>query len=142
MRRIPLLAFLGLGACAADIEGPQPELAEPGPAAVDPVSPGVVCRDQRTTTVEITGHGFSPLPYDLARDPRAWLPTVTLTRAAGLDGTPGDGLGVTWDGRPEPLRPNADALVWRSQDALAIEIRPAMTRADGTSARCRRASST
>jgi hypothetical protein len=118
--------------CATDIEGPRPSLADPSPTAVDPVEPGVVCRDQVTTTVAITGEGFSPLPYDLAHTPRIWLPTVTLTRVAGLDGGPGDGVIVTWDGRPEEGNTNLEELAWQSETAMTLTVRPEMTRADAT----------
>lgn len=114
--------------CAEDIEGATPVLADPTPGVL-PANPGVVCRDQLTTEVVVSGEGFSPLPYDLAHTPKTWLPGVTLTRVSALDGGTGDGLTVAWDGQPDGV--NADALRWTSQEELAFTVRPSMTLADG-----------
>src|SRR5688500_1479078 len=82
-----LPALLFVWGCSNDVVGPHPTL-EPG---VLPPTPNVVCQDQLTTSIQIHGTHFSPVPVDVPNGPRAALPDVTLTQARTLAGAAGDG---------------------------------------------------
>src|SRR4051794_22111292 len=82
-----LPALLVAWGCSNDVVGPQPTL-EPG---VLPPTPNVVCQDQLTTSIQIHGTHFSPVPVDVPNGPRAALPDVTLTQLKTLAGAASDG---------------------------------------------------
>ncbi|MCC6622701.1 MAG: hypothetical protein IT385_15670 [Deltaproteobacteria bacterium] len=110
--------------CSEDIKGPTPVLDPPSVgASPPPVAPGILCRDQRVTDVVLSGEGFSPLPFDLAHDPRTMLPDVTLRRASALDGGAGDGAEVLYSGHPE-VTTNVSLLSWQSQEQMTMRVLP------------------
>ena len=115
---------LMLPGCKDEITGPKPVVADPSVSAETmPISPGIVCRDQRVTDVVITGSGFSPVPIDVPDKPRTALPTVTLTRNQQLDGAGGDALEVVYNGDPEKGQ-NVSLLSWQSQQQMTFNVVP------------------
>ncbi|MDY0058988.1 MAG: hypothetical protein RBU45_04195 [Myxococcota bacterium] len=122
---VTLLLLVG---CSAETSGPTPQLAPPVAGQPLPVAPGVVCRDQLTTPVVVSGKDFSPVPFDLPDDQQTALPEVKLVRSAELDGTPADGLAVTYGG--EPGDPNAELLSWQSAQQMTFQLVPSLVQAD------------
>lgn len=117
------LVLISLG-CAEEMEGPRAELGDPSIGAdPTPVDPGIICRDQRVSEVTLNGGGFSPVPIDLAHDPRLVLPTVALTRAQTLSGGAGDGTEVLYRGDPNDEL-NTRFLSWRSQEQMSFAVSP------------------
>ncbi len=111
-------------ACEQRLEGPSPAVDPPSAAAATPpIDPGIICRDQRVSEVVVTGTGFSPVPIDVPNSPRTAIPTVTLTRALGLDGSPGDGAEVVYNGDPD-VPENVSLLSWQSQQQMTFEVVP------------------
>ena len=117
------LLLAGLTACAEEVTGPSPVVADHGAADEDslPIAPPIVCRDQLTTEVTITGDGFSPVPIDVPHAPRIAIPTVTLERGHELDGAPGDGAAVVFSGDPD-VPTNLRLLTWQSQEQLTLTV--------------------
>lgn len=115
-----VLAGLLVAGCEDRITGPAPEVASPAAGEALPVDPGLICADQLTTDVAVHGAGFSPLPIDVPGDPRAALPTVTLTRRSDLTGGAADALTATFSGEPDGA--NGGKLTWQSQAGLTFTV--------------------
>ncbi|MFT5432233.1 MAG: hypothetical protein ACI9OJ_002932 [Myxococcota bacterium] len=117
---------LALIACSETLAGPTPELDPPSTSVETlPVAPGVLCRDQHTTEVRLSGDGFSPVPIDVPDNPSALLPTVTLGRVLTLTGTSTADEIVTWAG--EVNHSNATRLSWQSLTQMTVTVRPSCT---------------
>ncbi len=133
------VACLQLVACSKALHGPTPSVEQPSSKAKQlPVDPGLVCRDQLTTAVTLHGEGFSPIPIDLPKAPKAALPTITLSRGHELDGTKvGSPDEVVYSGDPDKDPTNAfDAdkkplLSWRSQTEMTFTVNQDLTLAKG-----------
>ncbi|QDG54379.1 hypothetical protein FIV42_27635 [Persicimonas caeni] len=129
-------ALLALGfasACSEDVEGPEPSLEAP---AADqeplPIEPGIVCADQLTTTVTVTGQNFSPLVIDSLEDEsRIEYPTISLDRMTSLTGEEAEAANVTYSGDPDNPT-NRGLLKWQSQEQMTFTVNPELTLADGT----------
>jgi hypothetical protein len=114
-------------ACSNDVLGPQPSLA-PG---VSPPTPNVVCQDQLTSSVQIHGTDFSPVPVDVPNGPRAALPDVTLTLAKTLSGSAGDGSRISFSGDSDHPT-NLALLSWQSSTQMTFTVNQDVTLADGS----------
>jgi len=125
-----IVASAWLAGCPGALDGPVPQVADPAPSTPLPVDPGIVCGDQLTTPVTLSGERFSPMPFDIPDDPRAELPTVTVVRARAIDGGPSDGAEERWSGTPGGL--NAALLSWRSQAQMTFVVNPTLERQDGS----------
>jgi hypothetical protein len=99
-----------LMSCSHKLSGPEPQVSQADPA--------MVCTEQLTTTVTITGDGLSPLTLDsITKDPNLALPQVSLILSQTLEGSPqspGDQSVVI----PE------DRLTWTSQNSMTLDLYP------------------
>lgn len=118
--RPSLAALLGtsilLGAsCAKDLDGPTP--------AVSGIEPSLVCPEQLTTEITLTGERLSPLAIDAATDdPLLAIPDIELRRVEDLDGA-----SVTDDYvriPNDPADPSAARVRWMSNTSMAFEVYP------------------
>ncbi len=106
-----------LSACGRKVEGPTP-----GPTKIDPQ---VVCQDQLSTWVTLTGSGFSPSPVDaLAKSPRLSIPKITVTRAADVDGSSVSGTPVVLD--PDATSTASTRVKWTSEEQMSFLVDPAL----------------
>ncbi len=123
-RAAALLPLLLLAACAAELEGPKPSISgEPG-SENPPASPGFACNEQADTWVEVQGVNFSPLVVDALhpdREPSLLLPSVTLTRAASIEG---DTDAVTAEVTLRATQDDATQLRWLAPGRLLLRISP------------------
>lgn len=116
MRRLALiLGFLALVGCEKKLAGPSPSASA--------VAPGAVCTEQRSTRVDLSGEGFSPLVTGALDEPRRQLelPTVLLVPAAALDGGAASGEAVRL---PDDPRAGEGAVRWTSQSSMAFTVTP------------------
>ncbi len=103
------LWLLLFAACAHELSGPKPSL--------DGVDPPLVCTDQITTTVALSGSGFSPVTVkSLTGDPVLALPEISLIPNRTLEGGP--------PADPTPVVIPEDRLTWTSRSSMTIEISP------------------
>jgi hypothetical protein len=113
--RIASLAWLVLcAACSSKLEGPTPQLAAKPARALEP---GLLCGDQLTTELTLSGKGFSPVLLNASQTPSVALPSLTLLRSHDLDGAAADGLKVLYGADS-----NAAALSWDSQQQLKFTV--------------------
>src|SRR5689334_8469118 len=106
---VGLLCFVG--ACSKKLESPKPSLTS--------VLPNLVCGEQLTTPVAVTGDNLTPLPTDtLEGPPILVLPGVSLTRTAGLDGVASAGTPVLI--ADDPADATKQHVHWMSEQALTF----------------------
>lgn len=113
-----LVVVLASTGCASGLDGPTPSLSRRDPLAI---SPAIVCSQQASTTLEIRGQGFSPVPANVPDAPRLLLPTFTLERSALLDGSQGSRVKLVYSGDPE-AGGNAQALHWLSETRMQATL--------------------
>lgn len=115
---VALVWFSAIVSCSRNtdrIQGPDP--------ALESVSPPIVCVEQETRTLSVTGAGLAPLVKDVLSDPEVILPALSLSRVKDLAGQDLSG---------EPVYPvPAEATRWKSQAALEFDIAPAAALAHG-----------
>jgi len=123
-------------ACSHELDGKTPAVEAPTKGHDLPVDPGIVCGEQLRTEIEVHGSGFSPVPIDLPKHPRAALPDLTLTRTSTLDGdTVAMGEEILWSGDPEADPSNAydkddkPLLSWSSQESMTFVVIPELQHA-------------
>lgn len=118
MRASSLLAVvLTTGACTAKLEGPTPTPATVGPA--------LVCNEQLSTEVVLSGSGFAPLVESgLTDTPALVLPQVTLVRTSDVDGA--NTAAFTKRVPDAPTDASTSGLVWRSASAMAFSVTPTL----------------
>ncbi len=107
--------------CSQEVSGPEPSAEEPTTGEDLPVDPAVICRQQLTTDVVITGENFSPVPIDVPHQTQIALPDVSLVRARALDGSDLDAGTILFSGSPDTDR-NVDLLSWQSQTQMTLTI--------------------
>ncbi|MBI5478385.1 MAG: IPT/TIG domain-containing protein [Deltaproteobacteria bacterium] len=118
-----LTALLLAGGCSHTLEGPAPQVAG--------LDPALVCTEQLTTTVTLTGAGLSPLAIDaLTKDPKLALPSITLRRTADLDGAAVGDAPVTIP--DDPADPAHSRVRWLSQTSMTFEVYPELGLQPGT----------
>ncbi len=118
MRRITLaIALVFVGACSHELTGPQPSL--------EAASPALVCDEQLTTAVTLSGSGLAPLVTNgLTPEPELDLPRVTLQRTEDLDGK-----AVTSTPVPvpdDPTDPAKSQVRWSSASSMTVTVSPAL----------------
>ena len=112
------VALLVSAACSSKLDGPKPALATKDKL---PLSPTIVCGDQLTTELTISGEGLSPVPVNIPKKPAIALPSLTLSRVSAADGGDADALQVVYGG--DPTAPsNTSDLVWDSQTQMRAKI--------------------
>ncbi len=117
-----LAVLSSLAACSYGIDGPTPTIS----AAVDP---NLVCNEQLTTPVAITGTGFSPLPVDTATEPaRLELPNISLTRTKDLAGAAAMGMEQDIPDDPET---QMGQVRWTSQTAIGFDVTESLMLEEG-----------
>lgn len=119
--------------CTEEIKGSAPTIDEPSQDQTPlPAEPGIVCSEQLTTDVVLTGGEFSPLVIDvLEEDSRIDYPDVTLNRSQTLTGDEADGEEILYSGDPdEPI--NRDLLSWQSQEKMTFTVHQELELADGS----------
>ena len=118
-----LLAWLFVAGCGHEMEGPSPVVAS--------AEPGLVCTDQLTTTITLTGSGLSPLAIDaLTEDPKLALPTILLRRTADMDGNAVSEDPVVIP--DDPAHPTQSHVRWLSQTSMSFEVYPELGLRPGT----------
>jgi hypothetical protein len=110
-----VLAFAG---CSSGLDGPAPSLSKGDPLAI---SPALVCGEQTSTTLDITGRNFSPVPANIPDSARLLLPTFTLERSAMLDGSEASEVEVVYSGDPKSGE-NVKALRWLSETHMQATL--------------------
>lgn len=136
------LCAIALGAsCSAEVTGPAPSIKPPG-ADVNPppVKPAMVCLDQLTAEVVVSGERFSPMPIDIPKDPQTALPNIVLTKNTELDGTPAARSDqILYSGDPDKDPTNAygkddhtPLLSWDGQKSMTFVVNQQLTLADGS----------
>jgi hypothetical protein len=123
MRRSLLFsaALTLVSACARQLTGPTPAVAE--------VAPDALCTEQLTTSLDVTGSGFAPVLVDsLLSAPKLVLPTVALEQEVDLAGAAASER-VTLSGEPDGE--HASAVTWTSAEAMAVSVDPSLAVAPG-----------
>lgn len=117
MPRLPVTAFLAalsLTGCAQILVSPEPSL--------EGASPGLVCNEQLTNVLTVTGDGLAPLPSDVLQDePVLILPALSITLSAGLDGSASTGAAVDL----------AQVSRWIDDGTMAVTLAPEMAIDEG-----------
>ncbi|HSB19664.1 MAG TPA: kelch repeat-containing protein [Anaeromyxobacteraceae bacterium] len=117
---LALLAF-ATAACSHKISSPSMAAGE--------VRPDLVCAEQLTTSVTLTGGGFTPMPTDTLRSAsRLLLPSVVLTRTRDLGGAPTGGSVRIPD---DPANPDASLVHWKSSQEMSFDVVPSLLLAPG-----------
>src|SRR5258706_3660850 len=115
-RSLSIVALGGLAApgCSHETESPKPAPAEL-PAAV---APDLVCIEQLTTNVVLTGSGFTPMPSKtLKGGPQLILPRIDLSRTLGIDGSDATSQFVIPDKASDPTE---SMVSWQSEQQMSF----------------------
>ncbi len=108
-----LLTMIGAG-CSHEIESPA--------AKANAVAPDLVCTEQLTTTVVLTGDGFTPAPEQTLTDKSILvLPSITLDRTMDLAGAAQSGTVKIPD---DPKNPAASRVTWQSEQQMSFQVFP------------------
>ena len=113
-----MCGLLASAGCSKQVDGPEPALSN---KSVLPVSPAIICGDQLTTELTLSGERLSPVPVNIPKQPAIALPSLTLTRRTALDGNAVDTVKVLYGG--DPTTPsNTSALAWDDQQTMRFTI--------------------
>ena len=104
--RLAALAALALVGCSESLESPPP--------SVDSAEPALVCNDQLTTPVTISGKNLTPLPVDLLDPDDRWVRIYIREDRIGRIRL-GDRAQITSDTYPD--RPIAGEVVFIGSEA-------------------------
>lgn len=111
------LAALAMTGCGRKVSGPTPS-----PTKADP---DVVCQDQLTTTVALTGSGFSPSPVGaLTKSPALSIPKITITRSNDVDGSAVSGTPLTLN--KDPTATGNKRVTWQSESTMSFVVDKAL----------------
>ncbi len=122
--------LLLLISCSGRIEGPSPALLSEEEG--ESLATTIVCRDQLSTEVVVSGDGFSPIPVNIPNGPKVALPSITLSRTSELNGDPVDTpVDVLFSGTPDD-RTNIKWLTWQSQKQMTFTVNQSLS-VDGDS---------
>ncbi len=120
-RHAAALGALAVAACSHQVSSPS--------MTAGLVRPDLVCAEQRTTRVTLTGDGFTPMPTGtLTSSPRLVLPEVLLTRTRDLGGAAAGGAIRVPD---DPADPGASLVHWRSAQEMSFDVVPALALTPG-----------
>lgn len=96
-------------------------LSGPEPALTGTATPHLVCNEQLTTSVLLSGSGFSPLPVDTAlSEPQLLLPTITLQLTRDLSGADATAEAIVVP--DDPTAPEDSQVRWLSQTRMAFLV--------------------
>lgn len=112
--------LLCLAGCANQVTSP--------PLSGGVVAPDLVCAEQLTTHVVVTGDGFTPMPIDTLTAPKLRLPSVQLTQTRTLTGAAASGTLIL---PGDPASPGSSAVSWQSEQQLTFDVSPALALAPG-----------
>ncbi len=120
-RHAAALGLLAVAACSHQVSSPSMTAGR--------VQPDLVCAEQLTTRVTLTGDGFTPMPTDtLKSSPQLILPAIQLTRTKDLGGAPAGGTIRIPD---DPADPASSLVHWRSGQEMSFDVVPALALAPG-----------
>lgn len=118
-RLVAVLAFLA--GCSHQVQSPA--------VSVGAVSPSLVCNEQLTTRVRLTGDGFTPMPVDTLKPAtRLVFPSVQLFRTLDLAGAAATGVATVAD---DPSAPASSRLHWTSEREMSFDVAPVLALAPG-----------
>ena len=120
-----LAGLLLLVGCDHSIESPEITADLPGVSGQPgPVDPDLVCLEQLTTALTISGDGFTPFPTQTLQDTaQLLLPKVELTRTKAIDGTAATGTLAV----PDDVNAPADSHVrWMSEQKMGFDVYPGL----------------
>jgi hypothetical protein len=121
---VPAVVALLCAACSNKLDGPTPVLSAKKPAL--PVEPGIVCGDQLTTELTLSGLGFSPVPVNVPKHPVIAIPSVSLIHGHALDGAGADDAVIRYGG--DPTAPsNTSLMSWDSQKQMRITVNQSLS---------------
>lgn len=111
-----LLAMVGAG-CAHEVESPA--------AKANTAAPDLVCTEQLTTTVILTGDGFTPAPEQTLTDKDILvLPSIRLDRTLDLNSMAQSGSFTIPD---DPKNPGGSRVSWQSEQQMSFQVFPELT---------------
>ncbi|MGC4116358.1 MAG: hypothetical protein QM765_17640 [Myxococcales bacterium] len=100
---------------------PDPE-GKPGQPG--PVAPDLVCAEQLSTPLTLSGDGFTPFPTEtLQPTVKLLLPTVQLNRTRAIDGTAASGSVTVPDDVDDPSHSH---VRWFSEEKMGFDVYPAL----------------
>ncbi|MCC6994985.1 MAG: hypothetical protein IT370_10290, partial [Deltaproteobacteria bacterium] len=110
------LGLVGLAiGCSKKLESPTPSLTS--------VTPNLVCGEQLTTPVSVSGDNLTPLPTDTLQSRAVLvLPRVSLTQTSNLDGTAATGTPVVI--ADDPADASKQHVHWMSEQQLSFDVTP------------------
>ncbi len=112
---VGLVSLASIAGCAEEITGPTP-----APSAIEPQ---LVCVEQLTTEVKLTGDRFSPLPIETLKDRTLLeLPDIELERTVDIGREPVSG--PTYLIPDDPTDPDASHVTWTSDKEMSFEVYP------------------
>ncbi|WP_437911387.1 kelch repeat-containing protein [Sorangium sp. So ce302] len=108
-----------LAGCGYDLDSPKASAkADHG------VEPNLVCNEQLTTAVTLTGDKFTPMPSDTLETPTALLlPAIDLTRTVDLTGSQAP---ASFSIADDPGQPEASKVHWISGQQMTFQVDPAL----------------
>lgn len=109
------LTLAVLCSCSHDIASPS--------VTADKVKPDLVCNQQLTTRVQLSGEGFTPMPSGTYAGARLLFPAVKLSQTRTLGGAAASGEVAIPD---DPAAPEASLLHWTSEQLLSFDVTPAL----------------
>lgn len=117
---VVLVAFLG---CKHGVESPAVSADPAKPTGQKgPVDPDLVCVEQLTTGLVLSGEGFTPFPSQtLQKTIQLLLPTVQVTRATAIDGTAASGGALVADDSRDPA---SSHVRWSSERQMGFDVYP------------------
>lgn len=117
---VTTVSVFGSG-CSHKIDSP--------PASSKAVAPDLVCVEQLTTQVVLTGNGFTPMPSKtLEKAPELLLPKIALSRKQDLSGAAASGTANIPD---DPAAPSKSLVHWTSEQSMAFQVTPDLALAPG-----------
>ncbi len=118
--RAGLLAAAFLLGCSHDIESPT--------VASKAVQPDLVCVEQLTTEVILSGDGFTPMPIKTLDATQLQLPHIALDRKQDLAGTSASGKADIPD---DPASPAKSLVHWTSEQRMSFKVTPTLALVPG-----------
>jgi hypothetical protein len=111
--RAALFAAALLLGCSHDIESPT--------LASKAVQPDLVCVEQLTTEVVLSGDGFTPMPIKTLDTTELQLPHIALDRKQDLGGAAASGKADIPD---DPAAPTKSLVHWTSEQRMSFKVTP------------------
>jgi hypothetical protein len=127
--RVPIaasfVALVVLFGCKHSVESPAVSADPAKPTGQKgPVDPDLVCVEQLTTGLMLSGEGFTPFPSQtLQNTVQLLLPTVQLTRTTAIDGTAASGGASVADDSRDPA---SSHVRWSSERQMGFDVYPGL----------------